>query len=151
MTRIDFYVLKDGTRGDRFGLTCRLVDRIYSLPPKPSGERTRVLIYCPDRQQAQHLDRLLWSFREDSFLPHALVGESDSALTPILISHDGQPEQEDQILINLGSAPEAPPFFSRFERLCEPLDHDPEVRKAGRSRYTYYRDCGYPLQHHPIG
>lgn len=155
MTRIDFYVLKDGSRGDRFGLTCRLVERIYSRPPEPTANAAapapRVLIYCPDRQQALQLDRLLWSFREDSFLPHGLVGESDAELTPVLISCDGQPEQEDQVLINLSPDPEVPPFFSRFERLCEPLDHDPEVRKAGRSRFIYYRDCGYPLQHHPIG
>lgn len=149
MTRIDFYVLKEGSRSDRFGLSCRLVDRIYrsaaagGLPP-------RVLIHCPDTAQARHLDQLLWSFREDSFLAHGLVGETDPELTPILISSDGQPEAEDQVLINLSASTEAPPFFSRFERLCEPLDHQPEVRQAGRKRYLYYRDCGYPLEHHQV-
>jgi DNA polymerase-3 subunit chi len=165
MTRVDFYVLKDGSRGDRFGLTCRLVERIYNSAsassPRPRGpaierrsglrEAPRVLIHCPEPQQARHLDRLLWSFREESFLPHGLVGETNAELTPILISGDGQPDHEDQVLINLGAGKEAPPFFSRFERLCEPLDHDAAVRAAGRKRYLYYRDCGYPLHHHPVG
>jgi DNA polymerase-3 subunit chi len=84
-------------------------------------------------------------------LPHGLVGETNAELTPILISGDGQPDHEDQVLINLGASEEAPPFFSRFERLCEPLDHDAAVRAAGRKRYLYYRDCGYPLHHHPVG
>jgi DNA polymerase-3 subunit chi len=149
VTRVDFYVLKDGSRGDRFGLSCRLVERIYRSAP-PGGQPPRVLIHCPDADQARQLDRLLWSFREDSFLPHGLLGETDPELTPILISSDGQPEAEDQVLINLGTSAEAPPFFSRFERLCEPLDHDPEVRQAGRQRYLYYRDCGYPLAHHAV-
>jgi DNA polymerase-3 subunit chi len=168
MTQIDFYVLEKGGRGDRFALTCRLVERIHAADragpqssavdkhldtsteaPTPASP-PRVLIYCPDPQEARHLDRLLWRFREDSFLPHGLVGETDPALTPVLISTDGQPEQEDQVLINLSASNEAPPFFSRFERLCEPLDQDPQALQAGRKRYCYYRDCGYALRHHKV-
>ncbi|MCG6983776.1 MAG: DNA polymerase III subunit chi, partial [Thiocapsa sp.] len=79
---------------------------------------------------------------------HGLVGRSDPALTPILISADGNPVTEDQVLINL--APQVPAFFGRFERLCEPIDHDPAARLAGRQRFRYYRDRGYPLEHHQI-
>ena len=142
MTQIDFYVLKPGTRGDRFAYSCRLAEHIHT------SRKLRILIHCPDQRQARDLDRLLWTYRDESFLPHGLVGETDPALTPILISADGQPEQEDQVLINLGT--EVPEFFSRFERLCEPLDHDPAIRDAGRKRYAYYRDCGYPLKHHEV-
>ncbi|MBK5931708.1 DNA polymerase III subunit chi [Halochromatium salexigens] len=150
MTRVDFYILRDDSRSDRFGLTCRLVERIRK--PAPEGAQPpRVLIYCPDARQARHLDRLLWSFREDSFLPHGLVGETDTALTPILISSDARPEDEHQVLINLSPSAEAPAFHGRFERLCEPLDHDPEIRQAGRKRYRYYRDNGHPLAHHEVG
>jgi len=143
MTQIDFYVLKDGSRGDRFDFTCRLVERI-----RKAG--LRVLIHCPDPGQARHLDRLLWTYRDESFLPHGLVGETDPALTPVLISRDGQPDSEDQVLINLDARPEAPPFFSRFQRLCEPLDQESAVLTSGRQRFTYYRDCGYPLKYHAV-
>jgi len=150
MTRIDFYLLKDGSRGDRFQLCCRLVERIYRGTPDGAKPPPRVLIHCPQAQQARHLDRLLWSYRDDSFLPHGLVGETDPTLTPILISTDDQPRTEDQVLINLSASAEAPSFFSRFERLCELLDQDPEIRQAGRKRYLYYRDRGYPLAHHQV-
>ncbi|MCG6897902.1 MAG: DNA polymerase III subunit chi [Thiocapsa sp.] len=141
MTRIDFYSLEADSTGDRFLLTCRLVERIRTTD-------VRILIHCPDSEQARHLDRLLWTFRDESFLPHGLVGRSDPALTPILISADGNPVTEDQVLINL--APQVPAFFGRFERLCEPIDHDPAARLAGRQRFRYYRDRGYPLEHHQI-
>ncbi|MCG6984313.1 MAG: DNA polymerase III subunit chi, partial [Thiocapsa sp.] len=108
MTRIDFYSLEADSTGDRFLLTCRLVERIRTTD-------VRILIHCPDSEQARHLDRLLWTFRDESFLPHGLVGRSDPALTPILISADGNPVTEDQVLINL--APQVPAFFGRFERL----------------------------------
>lgn len=141
MTRIDFYVLKAGAAGDRFGLTCRLVERIL-------GKQLRVLIYCPDPAEARHLDRLLWTFRDDSFLPHGLVGETDPLLTPVLISADGEPASEDQVLINL--APRVPAFFDRFERVCEVIDQDPAARRAGRERYADYRVRGYPPEHHEL-
>ena len=141
MTRIDFYTLAPEAQGDRFRLTCRLAERVYA-----SG--SRALIHVPSMEEARHLDRLLWTHRQASFLPHGLVGESDPRLTPILIATDGGPEDEDQVLINLTL--EVPTFFGRFERLCEPVDHEDAVREAGRRRYAYYRDRGYPLAHHVI-
>jgi DNA polymerase-3 subunit chi len=141
MTRIDFYVLADGARGDRLSLACRLAERARA-------DDQRVLIHCPDPGTARKLDRLLWTYREESFLPHGLVGETNPTLTPVLISPDGEPATEEQVLINLSA--DVPEFFARFERLCEPLDHDPAIRQAGRARWKYYRDCGYDLKHHEV-
>lgn len=142
MTRIDFYSLEEGSRGDRFLLTCRLAERIHH------GDGLRIYIHVPDSRQAQHLDRLLWTFKEQSFLPHGRVGKTDPALTPILLGQDAGPTEEDQVLINLG--PAVPGFFGRFERLCEPIDLDQAIRHAGRERFRYYRDRGYELHHHKI-
>jgi DNA polymerase-3 subunit chi len=142
MTRIDFYALEPGSRGDRFLLTCRLVERI-----RADGDR-RIYIHVPERPQAEHLDHLLWTYAEESFLPHGRLGRVDHRLTPILIGEDAGPPEEDQVLINLGT--QVPAFLGRFERLCEPIDHDPAVRAAGRERFRYYRDRGYELLHHPL-
>jgi DNA polymerase-3 subunit chi len=30
------------------------------------------------------------------------------------------------------------------------MDSDPEVRRAGRERFRFYRDRGYPLENHEI-
>ena len=145
MTRIDFYTLEPDSPGDRFELACRLIERIRI-------DGLRILVHCPDDELARHLDRLLWTYRQDSFLPHGIVGQSspplDLALTPVLISRDGTPETEDQVLVNL--AADGPIFFSRFERVCEPIDQDPAVRAAGRERFRFYRERGYALDHHQI-
>ena len=141
MTRIDFYSLEEQSGGDRFLLACRLVERIH-------GAGHRILIQVTDRDEARHLDRLLWTFKQQSFLPHGLANDADREFTPVLIGHDNDPGQENQVLINL--APEVPTFFGSFERLCELIDRDSQVREAGRKRYVYYRDRGYPLHHHEI-
>jgi DNA polymerase-3 subunit chi len=143
MTRIDFYTLAEDSPGDRLLLTCRLAQRAHD-------EGLRVFIETPDDQTARALDRLLWTFRDESFLPHGLVGETDPDLTPILIGRgpEAAPAHIGQVLINLGF--EAPSSLDRFERLIEPIDHDPAVRTAGRRRYAHYKGLGYPLGHHAI-
>ena len=58
------------------------------------------------------------------------------------------PGSENDVLINLAS--EVPMFFSRFDRVSEIVDADPQVRELGRQRYRFYRDRGYPLESHQI-
>jgi DNA polymerase-3 subunit chi len=141
VTRIDFYTLAEASPGDRLFLTCRLVQRAHD-------EGLRIHIETPDLETARALDRLLWTFRDDSFLPHGLVGETDPDLTPILIGSGPSLPIAGQVLVNLGF--EVPDSLDRYERLLEPLDHDPAVRAAGRRRYAHYKELGYAPGHHEV-
>lgn len=142
MTRVDFYVLEERSGGDRALLCCRLVEKVLA-------QGLRAYIHTPDRDEAERLNQLLWTFRQQSFIPHGLVGETEPALTRVLIGWDPAPPADQmEVLINL--APQVPPFFSRFDRVLEPLDGQPQVREEGRARYRFYRDRGYPLHTHDI-
>lgn len=55
---------------------------------------------------------------------------------------------EFHLLINL--APEVPGFFSRFPRVAEVVDADPQVRAQGRERFRFYKDRGYALETHNL-
>jgi DNA polymerase-3 subunit chi len=46
----------------------------------------RVLIKTADPLAAERLDRELWTFEQDSFIPHDLAGGADEASEPVLIS-----------------------------------------------------------------
>ena len=80
----------------------------------------------------------MWTFREQSFVPHGLTGQVDPVLTPVLLGWQAPPEDENDVLINL--APEVPAFFSRFRRLAEPLDHEPGIRPTARIFYDSRAD-----------
>ncbi len=142
MTRVDFYILKEQARDDRFGLACRLAEKAWR-------QGHRVLLYTGSQDEARHLDRLLWTYRDGSFLPHGALGQADPQMNPVLIGQPGQePGDEHDVLINL--ATEIPTFFSRFDRVAECVDHNEDARKACRQRYRYYKEHGYPLQTHDI-
>ncbi|WPL16034.1 DNA polymerase III subunit chi [Thiorhodovibrio winogradskyi] len=142
MTRVDFYSLEPSFRGNRFDFACRLIEKIRT-------QGLRVLVHCPDIAQARALDRLLWTFRDEAFVPHGLVGQVDAEWTPVLISPNGEPVVENQVLINL--AQEVPDFFSRFQRVCELIDQAPRVLTAGRQRWAWYKQQSVRLEHHRIG
>ena len=140
MTRVDFYVLKEGCRGNRFTLAARLAEKAWH-------HGHRVLICVPDEEQQRHMDRLLWTLRDTSFVPHGLLRQADPELNPVLITLDDAGEEHD-VLINLKA--DIPDFFSRFERVAECVDHDGQAREESRRRYRFYRERGYPLHTHEI-
>ncbi len=141
MTRIDFYILAEPSQGNRHTLACRLADKAYQ-------QGHRVYLHADSEQEAAQLDRLLWTFRDRSFVPHGLSGQVDTARTPVLIGWGDEAADEHDVLINLGR--EVPHFFSRFERVMEPVDQAEEIRTAARQRFRFYRDRGYPLDTHDI-
>jgi DNA polymerase-3 subunit chi len=141
MTQVDFYVLDEKAAGNRYTLACRLSEKIYH-------QGRRVFIHTGSEEETRHMDRLLWTFRQGSFVPHGTGGNSDPNITPLIIGHRGENEEEHDVLINL--ADEVPGFFSRFERVAEVIDREPRVVSSGRDRFRFYRDRGYPLNKHDI-
>lgn len=141
MTQVDFYILGADAHGDRHQLACRVAEKA-----RQAGHR--VLIHSTDDNECRHLDGLLWTLWDNSFVPHGLLGQADPALNPILIGDGAGDTAEHEVLINL--AGEVPVFFSRFERLVECVDHDETVKAASRERFRYYREHGYPLNTHNV-
>lgn len=143
MTRIDFYVAEAASRLDRYQIACRVTHKAWQV-----GHR--VLVHTATNDEAHHLDRLLWTTQDISFIPHGLLGQADPKRNPILIGdgHLADPLAEHDVLINL--APAVPLFFSRFARLAECVDQEPRVRQGSRDHYRFYRDRGYPLQMHHL-
>ncbi len=137
MTRIDFYQL-DGTRHAWDQVVCRLCQKAWE-------QRQPTLLLTEDSAQSRHLDQRLWTFADDSFVPHD-VDEEDGFVTPILIHDRPEPRDHRHLLINL--SPEVPEFFARFERVIELVTDDNRAR--ARWHYSFYKERGYPLQHIPL-
>ncbi len=141
MTEILFYILGENATIDKYGFSCRLVDKIWR------GGR-RVYLHTNSNHESRNLDRLLWAFRQNSFIPHGLLGEVDPKLNPVLIGNGAEAGDEHDVLINLATA--VPGFFNRFERVAEAIANSQEEKQMGRNRYRFYREQGYPLETHKI-
>ncbi len=74
---------------DFYHLTVHPLDRVLpSLAEKVLAGGGRLLVVAGDEAQRAQLDRLLWTFSPDSFLPHGVVGGEDDEAQPILIAPD---------------------------------------------------------------
>lgn len=142
MTRVDFYLLSQDQPVDRDRFICRLTEKAFRL-----GHR--VFLQSDSPEHARRLDEMLWSFRDRSFVPHGLARDVDGDPDfPVAIGDDITPEGQYDLLINC--ADEIPDFFSRFERVAEPVINEETAKARGRDRYRFYRDRGYPLEMHKL-
>jgi DNA polymerase-3 subunit chi len=142
MARVDFYVLAQADERARQMLACKLAEKAWRL------ENT-VYIHAKDRSDAEHLDQLLWTFRDGSFVPHGLAGRNDGTeSSPIVIGCDADAVEARDLLINL--CDEIPPFAAGFPRVAELVTSDENCRQASRKRYAAYRDQGHELNTHNL-
>jgi DNA polymerase-3 subunit chi len=135
MTRIDFH----SNVPNKIAYACRLVR-------KARAANCNIVLRAQDRGQLAALDEALWTFSELDFLPHVLAGDPLAAQTAVLLTDNDKAElPHHQVLINLSDAP--PDNFARFERMFEIISSDDADKAAGRERYRYYQQRGYPLTH----
>lgn len=138
MTRIDFYLLAGKDDADHFA--CRLIEKAWRLG-------NRIYVKTRDASHAGVFDRLLWTFRDQAFVPHEIAG-SGSDEVAVLIGHDVHPVSHSDLLVNLDH--NLVDYFSRFNRVAEVIPDTEAPRQAARERYNFYRERGYPLHHHRI-
>lgn len=106
-------------------------------------KRQPVLVYVPERQVAEHLDRLLWTQPATGFLPHCGAESPLADETPIVLTDSLERLPHDRCLLNLGN--ELPPGFSRFEELVEIVSTADADRLPARERFKFYRERGYAI------
>jgi DNA polymerase-3 subunit chi len=139
VTRIDFHF----NAADRLAYACRLVRKVHR-----AGHR--IVVQCDSPDLLRALNEALWTFSPQDFIPHVLATDTLADRTPVLLADDEVPASLDmhEVLINLGRS--TPAGFSRYERLIEVIGLEAADREAGRERWRFYRDRGYPLHTHDL-
>ncbi len=139
MTKVDFYVLPANG-----SLTAHAA--VGRIAEKALNRGHQIFVQVKDEAAATALHDSLWSFREASFLPHAIAGTDDGE--PLVIGWNDPPIEHDDVLINTTGA--VPDHFARFGRLAEIVEPETAKLEASREAWRFYRDRGYPLTNHDL-
>jgi DNA polymerase-3 subunit chi len=139
--RVDFYLLASNQPDARSLLACRLLEKAYL-------KGHRIYVQCSNQQEAHDLDELLWTFRDDAFIPHNLQGEGPEPPPPVQIGFDKEPRGFNDILLNLAN--DIPAFHNKFKRIIELVINIELEKEKSRAHYKEYRSKGYTLQTHEI-
>ncbi len=137
MTRIDFY----SNAGDRLQAACSWLAANWR-------EKKSTVVFAPEADVAERLDRMLWIQPATGFLPHCDAGDKLAAETPVLIARRMEDVGHDACLLNLSD--DIPAGFSRFEELVEIISTEDGVRLPARERFRFYRERGYALENHNV-
>ena len=143
--RIDFYLL-EAPEGVACDVTaCRIAEKAWL-----QGHRVHLHVDSPE--SARRLDDLLWTWRDESFVPHAVRGADEPADAdgdpPVTIGWGRVPESAADVLLNLDTR--VPDGFERFARIAELVGGAEPARTAGRERFRRYRAHGCELRTHRL-
>lgn len=131
--RIVFY---DIAPADRFQLAAKMASAAW--------EKKKTLILMCHEDELDRLDTHLWTWRDESFLPHEVwrPGQTltDEHARILLVSSDEAP-RPGHILLQL--APASHEFARTFDTVIDVVDHTDESRlAASRARYKLWTEQG---------
>jgi DNA polymerase III subunit chi len=136
MTRVRFYTQ-----------VAEPVSLIAELTAKALAQQHQVTVYAKDQTHAETISDYLW--QQTAFIPHALIDKGITptiqARTPVHLAWQADHIQQDDILLNCQT--EQPLFFGQFKHVFEIVSTEDHAVSAGRHRYAFYRDRGYPIKH----
>lgn len=102
-----------------------LEEVLPELLEKTLARGWRALVRSPDARRREAIDKLLWTWRDDSFTPHAQAGGSHDARQPILIAEDeANPNGAKCLFLLDGAEPQNP---AAFERMIVMFDGHDEI------------------------
>jgi DNA polymerase-3 subunit chi len=131
MAELWFYHLEKAGVGDVLpGLLQKVLER-----------GSRALIVVPDENAAASLDAALWTFREESFLPHGRDMAPHAPRQPVLISTETRNVNGADMLFCLGGAdPGNPDGWNRVILMFE--DSDETAKQGARSLWSAMKKSG---------
>ena len=130
MTQVDFYILNNASLHNLELYACKLAEKAFK-----KGHKLHIL--TADNDQSERIDKLLWTFSDQSFVPHVLTGQPLAEQTPIHIGHEPEKVSIEDVLMNLRN--ELPKDFTKFVRIAELVSEDAQARQSARLRYREYQ------------
>jgi len=131
----------------------RLEDVLPGLVEKSLERGWRAIVRTESADRASALDALLWTFDEESFLPHAVEGSGNPAAQPVLITAEEGNLNNASVLFLVGGARiadwnEAGRLFARTVVLFDGRDpaavqiarEDWKAVKAAGLEATYWKE-----------
>jgi DNA polymerase-3 subunit chi len=134
MTDVLFYHLTES----------RLEDALPALLEKSLERGWRVAVQTGSDERRDALDQHLWTYRDESFLPHGTEVANHPEMQPVLICTSADNANSAQVRFLVDGA--APPALEPYERAVFMFDgHDSQQLEAARAQWKALKDQGHEL------
>ncbi len=122
----------------------RLEEALPPLLEKSLGRGWRVVVQTGSDERRDALDQLLWTWRDDSFLPHGVDSAEHANMQPVLLcsSHSNANNASVRFLVDGAE----PPDLASYDRAVFMFDgHDQEQLEAARGQWKQLKGAGHDL------
>ena len=116
------------------------------LLEKTLAKGWRAVVRAPTPERLEYLDGWLWSWRDDSFLPHGLEDEPEAARQPVVLTTGpGNPNGAHALFLVDGAEPEP---LEGYERAVVLFDGRDEAALAvARGRWAALKRAGATISY----
>lgn len=125
MTRFDFYHLQESPLEK---VLPKLTEKAYA-----TGKNIKILVGTEER--VEFINSLLWTYNEESFLPHGSKKDGFAEEQPIFISADEKNENHAEILILIDGALPDVQYLTNYERVLNIFDGKSETSLNSAREY----------------
>ncbi|WP_137135206.1 DNA polymerase III subunit chi [Rhizobium sp. FKY42] len=134
MTEVLFYHLTES----------KLEDALPALLEKSVERGWRVIVQTVGRDRVDMLDQHLWTFREDSFLPHGADGDTFERDQPVLLTESSANGNAASVRFIVDGA--QPPELDPYERVVFMFDgYDNAQLEGAREQWKSLKARGHAL------
>lgn len=132
----------------------------YQIPdPTPAGVETalpkllekayeagfRVVVRCPSQERTKRLNEALWTYKEDSFLPHGVAEDGAPSLQPIYLTEHEENANNANVLVFISGAGgqnvEAEKF-SAYSKVLDIFEGSDVQKQKARARWKALKEQG---------
>lgn len=136
---ITFYILQNQTAAGLFTFVCKFLEKIYK-------QNHTALVQLANNADAATLDQLLWTYDDNSFIPHALSHEPEAKTAPIILGHGEPHPHNHDVFVNLT----ADIFEINSKRIVEIVPNQDPWLTQSRQKFVRYRELGFEIKTHKI-
>jgi DNA polymerase-3 subunit chi len=139
--KANFYIFENIDKQQALLYACRLIETAYT-------NNQTVYVQTNSTEESNLLDTLLWTYRDNSFVPHDIYDENKTNTASVLIGHVAPPKSMSHAILNVSN--HFPNSHQQFTDIIEIIFADPTSQQLARDRYRQYRDSGFELNTHKL-
>lgn len=120
------------------------LDRVLpTLLERSLARGWRVVVQASARERVEALDGLLWTYADDSFLPHGTDKEPDPHAHPIIVTDGPSRPNEANVRFLVDGSP-LPADIGDYERVVVLFDgNDPDAVDSAREQWRLAKSAGH--------
>lgn len=141
-TNVLFHHFESIERKDFLIYVCKLIERGYKQNINP------IFIKTDTQKQAEELDKVLWTFRQESYIPHTLVDQDSNNTQPVQIGWIDNEIDDAEAIINLSDG--MPDISNDLKKIHEIIDNIDEKKEKARERWKKYKSIGFNIKAYKV-